>query len=121
MRKAFLKSFTFLAAAVLAAAASASARNSETITIGHQATVGGTSLPAGEYVVSWKTHSPEASVTFRTIDGNQVVTNVPGRIEKRDTHYENDMVVYKEAPDGSRTVVEIRFAGTNTALVFSPA
>jgi hypothetical protein len=121
MRKAFLKSFTFLAAAVLAAAASASARNSETITIGHQATVGGTSLPAGEYVVSWKTHSPEAEVTFRTMHGNQVVANLQGRIEKRDTRYENDMVVYEEAPDGSRKVVELRFAGSNKALVLSPA
>lgn len=121
MHRTLPKAFTFLAVAALAAAASASARNSETITIGHAATVGDSSLAAGEYIVSWKTRSPEATVTFRPLNGNQVVANALGRIEKRNSHYDNDMVVYEESPDGSRKLVEIRFAGTKKALVLSPA
>jgi hypothetical protein len=121
MRRTFPKTFTFLAAAALAAAASASARNSETITIGHQVTVGGASLAAGNYVVSWKTHSPEATVTFRTLRGNQVAANAQARVEKRNVQFDQDTVLYDEAPDGSRKLLEIRLAGTIKAIVFAPA
>jgi len=121
MSRSFTKIFTFLAVAALAAAVPARAGDSQTITIGHDATVGGAFLAAGDYVVSWKTHSPEANVTFQSTRGHKVVvTKAQGRIEKRNVVYDRPMVVYEEAPDGSRKLVELRFEGSNRALVFTP-
>jgi len=121
MSKKFSKPLTFLAVAAMAAAVSARAGDSATITIGHDATVGGTLLAAGEYDLKWKTHSPEAEVTFQSSHGHKVVAKTQGRIEKRNTVFDRYMVVYEEAPDGSRKLVEIRIADTNRALVFTPA
>lgn len=120
MSRTFPKVLTFLAVAAVAAAVSARAGDSETITIGHDATVGGAFLAAGEYVVKWKTHSPEAEVTFQSAQSHKVVTKAQGRLEKRNVVYDHHMVVYEEAPDGSRKLVELRFGGTNRALIFTP-
>ncbi len=120
MTKAFPKVLTFLAAAALAAAASAGARESRTITIGHVAAVEDGSIAPGNYIVSWKTHSPEATVTFETANDHKLVMTAHARVEKRSKAYDNDMVVYHEAPDGSRTVEELRFAGSNKVLVLTP-
>jgi len=121
MSRTFTKVFTFLAVAAMAAAVSARAGDSATITIGHDATVGGTLLVAGEYNVKWKSHSPEAEVTCQSSHGLKVVAKTQGRIEKRNIVFDRDMVVYDEAPDGSHKLVELRFGGTNRALVFTPA
>jgi hypothetical protein len=120
MSKTSTKIFTFLAVVALAAAVSARAGDSETITIGHDATVGGAFLAAGDYVVKWKSHSPEAEVTFQSAQSQRVETKAAGRLEKRNLVYDHHTVVYEEAPDGSRKLVELRFGGTNRALVFTP-
>ena len=121
MSKTFLKAFTFLAVAALVATASAGARDSRTITIGHSATVENGTLAAGNYIISWKSRSPEAGVTFQSAKDQGVVMTAHGRIEKRSDYFDRDMVVYDETPDGSRRLLELRFAGSNKALVLIPA
>ena len=112
MSKTFPKAFTFLAVAALVATASAGARDSRTITIGHSATVENGTLAAGNYIISWKSRSPEAGVTFQSAKDQGVVMTAHGRIEKRSDYFDRDMVVYDETPDGSRRLLELRFAGT---------
>jgi hypothetical protein len=120
MSRSFTKVFSFLAAAALAAAVSARAGDSETVTVGRDATVGGASLVAGDYLVSWKAHRGEANVTFQSRQWGMVVTKAQGRIEKRGTLFEHDAVLFSEARNGSPKLIEIRLGGTNKAIVFTP-
>jgi hypothetical protein len=59
---------------------------------------------------------PDAIVKFE--DGRSVAVSAEGKWVKRDVRYDNDAFVYIMRGDGSRTLVEIRFAGMNQALVF---
>jgi hypothetical protein len=101
---------------LLAAGIPALAENSGTMTLAHDGILHGKALPAGTYGVEWKTHSPEATVQF--VQRYKVVLFTEGRVEKRNKKYECNSVVYDIAADGSRSIIEIRFAGSNKVLVF---
>jgi len=102
---------------LLAAGIPAAAKNARTINFGHAIVLQGKSLPAGKYKVEWQTHSPEATVQI--LHGRQLVVTTDGRVEQRDKINYSDAVVYDTAPDGSMTLLEIRFAGSNKVLVFN--
>jgi hypothetical protein len=59
---------------------------------------------------------PEAIVKFEK-EGS-VLGTTEGKWVKRGVKYEDDAVVYRKNSDGSRTLLEIRFAGMSQALVF---
>jgi hypothetical protein len=107
---------TVTLAILLMAALSAVAQNTRTLKVPYSASLNGKQLAAGEYKVTWQTHSPEATVTFA--QKREVVTTVEGKWVDRDTKYEANSVVYSNNPDGSRTILEVRFAGLKGALVF---
>ena len=101
---------------LLAAGIPALAANSGTMTLAHDGILHGKTLPAGTYSVEWKTHSPEATVQF--VQRYKVVLFTKGSVEKRNKKYEFNSVVCDVAADGSRSIIEIRFAGWNKVLVF---
>ena len=101
----------------LASGIPALAKDSGTVTLQKDAVLKGTTLPAGKYHVQWETHSPEATVEF--VRGRTVVISTEGRVEQRNQKYNKDAVVYNLASDGSRSLVEIRFAASNQVLVFN--
>ena len=101
---------------LLMAALSAVAQNARTLKLPYSASLKGTQLAAGEYKVTWETHSPEATVNF--MHNNAMVATVQGKWVDRDTKYAANAVVYSNNPDGSRTILEIRFSGLKGALVF---
>jgi len=107
---------TVTLAILLMAALSAVAQNARTLKVPYSASVNGKQLAAGEYKVTWQTHSPEATVNF--MQKKEVVATVQGKWVDRDTKYEANGVVYSNNPDGSRTIMEVRFAGLKGALVF---
>ena len=98
------------------AIAPAFAKNSRNLSFASPATLNGTPIPAGDYQVTWQTHSPEATVTIA--NGKRLVIAANGRWEERNIAYESSAVVYDMKSDGSRAIVEIRFAGLRGALVF---
>jgi len=102
---------------LLAAGIPAAAKNSRTINIDHAVVLQGKNLPAGKYKVEWQTHSPEATVQF--LRKRQLVVSTEGRVEQRDKTSSYDTIVYDTAPDGSVTLLEIRFAGSNKVLVLN--
>ncbi len=110
------KKVSMVVAMLVFASVSALAKNSKTLRIAYDATLNGTRIPAGYYEVTWQTHSPEATVTLA--DSKRVVVSTNGRWEARNIKYENNAVVYDTNDDGSRTILEIRFAGLKGALVF---
>ena len=91
-------------------------KDTRRLTLTGAATLNGAQVPAGEYNVSWVSHSPEATVTFQT--GHDVVATAEGKWVDRHTPYQQNAVVVETNPDGSRSIVEIRFAGMSEALVF---
>jgi hypothetical protein len=102
---------------LLAAGIPGLAANARTVTLRHDAVLSGTSLSAGKYNIQWQTHSPEATVQF--VRRHKLVLSTEGRVEARNKSYDHDAVVYNAAPDGSMSLVEIRFAGSSDVLVFN--
>ncbi len=108
--------FTPLLAIFLVASASALAKNSRSFNLTYSASLNGTQLAAGEYRVTWESHSPGATVTFT--NSKNVVATAQGKLVERDVKYERNAVVYETNADGSRIITEIRFGGTKQAIVF---
>ena len=102
---------------LLAAGLPAAAKNSRTISINHAIMLHGKNLPAGKYTVEWQTHSPEATVQF--LQKRQLVAATEGRVEQRDKTYDANAAVYETLPDGSVSLLELRFAGSNKVLVIN--
>lgn len=101
----------------LALAFSASANKSKTLSFRTEVTLNGSKLPTGFYEVSWVSHSPEVTVTF--VKAGQIMVTAVGKWVDRDVKYDTDTVVYTNNPDGSHTLLEIRFASRKQALVFT--
>jgi hypothetical protein len=108
---------TLLIFVLLAMNLSAWANNGKTISFRTEVTLNGNKLPAGFYEISWVSHSPEATVTFARIGQPMVVAM--GKWVERGEKYRADALVYSNNPDGSHTLLEIRFAGRTQALVFA--
>jgi len=82
-------------------------------------TPNGTEIMGGVYDVTYKSHSPTATVTFK--QGKRVVATVDGKWVDRDVKYDSDAIVYRTEPDGTRNLLEIRFAGMRRALLLDNA
>jgi len=111
-----VRRLTVTLAILLMAALSAVAQNTRTLKVPYAASLNGKQLAAGEYTVTWATHSPEATVNF--VQKKAVVVTAEGKWVDRDTKYQANAVVYSNNSDGSRTILEVRFAGMKGALVF---
>jgi uncharacterized protein YfaP (DUF2135 family) len=111
-----VRRLTVMLAILLLAALSAVAQNARTLKVPYSASLNGKQLAAGEYKVTWETHSPEATVNF--MQKQAVVATVEGKWVDRDIKYPANAIVYSRNPDGSRTILEVRFAGLKGALVF---
>lgn len=96
---------------------SAWANNGKTLPFRTEVILNGSKLPSGFYEISWVSHSPEATVTF--VKAGQVMVTAMGRWVERGAKYNADALVYTNNPDGSHTLLEIRFAGRKQALVFA--
>jgi hypothetical protein len=91
-------------------------RGSRIFTFPFALTLNGTQVPAGDYTISWESYSPDASVKFAL---NYDVVATPGaKWVKRDVSYQNNAFAWRHNRDGSRSLIEIRFAGMSRALVF---
>lgn len=113
------KRFALLMLMIFAVNLTMLANNEKTLPFRTEVTLNGNKLPAGFYEISWVSHSPEATVTF--VRAGQVMVTAMGKFVERDTKYKADALVYSNNADGSHTLLEIRFAGSKQALVFTGA
>lgn len=104
-------------AAGFAAGAGAPAKDAGNLILRYDATVAGNHLTGGKYNVQWKTHSPEATVTF--MHGGKVVATAEGKVVERGSKYDSNQVVYDQTADGTRVISEIRFGGSSQVIVFN--
>ena len=98
------------------AAATAFAKDHATITLGTAVSINGTTLQQGKYKVTWTSLSPEATVTFSR--GHKTLATAEGKWVDRNRQYNTDQVLYSNDGDGTRKIIELRFAGMSQALVF---
>jgi SPOR domain len=91
-------------------------RGSHSFSLPSGLTFNGSYIPVGDCVISWESYVPDAIVKFEK-DGS-VRATAEGKWVRRSVRYDGDAVVYRKNGDGSRTLLEIRFAGMSQALVF---
>ena len=115
-RNAYCKLFASVIAIFLVATISGFAKESRTVKVIHSASVGGTVIAPGEYKLQWKSHGSDATVTL--MKGKKVVTTAPAQVVDRDAEYDRSAVVYETGSDGSRSIIEMRFADSKRVLVF---
>jgi hypothetical protein len=78
-----------------------------------------TTIPFGDYTISWESYSTDAVVKFA--NEQSVVLTTQGKLLKQPFWHDRNAFVYKRNADGSLTLLEIRFGGTNQSLVFRSA
>lgn len=105
-------------ALALSFAAGAQAKDSRSIVLHHDATLGGAALTSGKYDVQWETHSPQATVTF--VQKKKVVATAEGKVVDRGHKFDADQVIYDETEQGSRVIRELRFRGSSEVIEFHP-
>jgi SPOR domain/PilZ domain len=91
-------------------------RGSRNLVLRSGVTLNGTHMPVGECTISWESYVSDAVVKF--VHDSDVVATTSGKWVKREVKYTDDAYVYRKNGDGSRTLLEIRFAGMRQALVF---
>jgi len=72
-------------------------------------------LRLGDFEVAWESYSPDAIVKL-VKDGTAVKT-APAKWVSRDVPYEHDEILYRGTGQGSRTLLELHFAGARQTLV----
>ena len=103
-------------ALTLALSASALAKpRSENITLYHDATVNGTALPAGDYVVKYETEGNNAQVKF--MKGNKEVATATGQVKTLSKKSPSNQVLYTDQ-GSTHSISEIDFGGKETGISF---
>jgi len=91
-------------------------RGSHDLTMLSNVTLNGTRVPVGDYTIRWESYINDAAVKLER--NNSVVSSAEGRWVKRGARFQRNAYMYRKNGDGSKTLLEIQFAGMNQALVF---
>jgi cell division protein FtsN len=91
-------------------------RGSRAFKFSYMLRLNGARIPVGECSVRWESYSSLVIVQF--VQNNDVVATVDGKWAKRDVMYNQSAYGFTRSSDGSRDLVELRFAGMRQALVF---
>jgi hypothetical protein len=86
------------------------------ITLSDPVLLAGKQLGPGDYLVRWKTSSPEATVRLET--RGTVVAELTARVEERDQAADRDTVLTAKNAAGELVLKEIRIRGKKQVLVF---
>ena len=107
--------FAVLALSVMLAVTAFAKPRSENITLYHDATVNGTSLPAGEYTVKYDVEGSNAQVWF--MQGSKQVATATGQVKTLSKKTGSSQVVL-DTDGNMRSISEIDFGGKDVALTF---
>jgi len=103
----------FLGAALLLATSSF-ASNRGGMELMSSATVNGTAIPAGTYSLKWEGNG--ANVELSIMKGSKVVATTPARLIDLNQSSTGDSAVLRDNGGGSKSLVEVHFAGKKYAL-----
>jgi len=80
------------------------------------AILNGAQVPAGMYELTCETQGSAVRVTL--LKDGQFVATAPGVWVKTGIKYSEDQALLRVNPEGSKSLIEIRFAGASRAIVF---
>ncbi|HEY4932686.1 MAG TPA: hypothetical protein VII23_14050 [Terriglobales bacterium] len=88
------------------------------ITLYHDASLSGTNLPAGEYIVKYDVDGSNAQVKF--LKGNKEVASASGQVKTLTRKPGANQLVFNNSGD-ALIIGEIDFGGNDTAISFESA
>lgn len=88
---------------------------SENVTLYHDATLNGTTIPAGEYVVKYEVDGSTANVKF--VKGNKEVASASGQVKTLNRKVDANQVVLNNG-GAVPSISEIDFGGKTSAISF---
>lgn len=91
-------------------------RGTRDFMFGSGVTLNGTTLPVGDFEISWESFVNAAKVKFSQRD--EVLMKTEGRWVKQPMRFRHNEFVYIKSPNGTRTLIEVHFSGMDRALVF---
>jgi hypothetical protein len=103
-----------LAMAVLFATSAFAAANKASVEINKDVVVGGKTLVAGKYTVTWEGQGQ--NVDLSVAKGKQLIVKTPAHLLDLPRISANDAVVVKDNPDGTCALSQIQFSGKKYAL-----
>ena len=115
-RKNSLGVSVLVLALVLTASAPAFANNTRHVTLHQDMVLLGTTLQAGEYTISWASHSATATVTVSR--KKDVLATAEGKLVERGKKYDRNAILFDTSADGTNAIREIRLGGSSQAIVF---
>ena len=101
-------------AVVLVLSATAALAGSADVFLRNGTTVGGKSLPAGQYTIRWSGAGDSLSV--KVTGGGRELAKVPAALETRAEASANDGVLYEKSGENAWKIKEVRFAGKKEVL-----
>src|SRR5882724_9130357 len=90
------------------------AANKESIEISKDVVVGGKTLTAGKYTVTWEGQGQ--NVDLSVAKGKQLIVKTPAHLLDLPMISANNAVVVKDNPDGTRALSQIQISGKKYAL-----
>jgi hypothetical protein len=108
--------FALLALALTLSVSAFAKPRSETITLYQDASINGTNLPAGDYVLKYDVDGTNAQVKF--MKGSKEVASANGQVKTLTKKPDSSQVILDTAGN-SRSISEIDFRGKDTALSFA--
>ena len=108
--------FALLALALTLSVSAFAKPKSESITLYQDASINGTNLPAGEYVVKYDVDGSNAQVKF--MKGGKEVATANGQVKTLTKKPDSSQVVLDNSGN-SRSISEIDFGGKDTAISFA--
>jgi hypothetical protein len=112
------RKFAVLAAVLglgLAPLATAAGRQSVTVELSNDTSLGGTRIPAGKYKITWTASGEQADV--QVAQGKKVVATTRAKLVERDRAAVDDEVVSRKDASGALAMSEVHLRGEKSVLV----
>jgi len=109
----FVVRYTVLGLALMLSLSALAKEKSESLTLFHDASLNGTNLPAGDYVVKYDVDGSNAQVKF--MQGKKEVASASGQVKTLQKKATSNQVVLSNQ---GRSIQEIDFGGKDTAITF---
>ena len=77
----------------------------------------GQEIPQGQYQVSWKKNGTDDQITFLVHKGTRIIATANGKFVEREEKAANDSLIYKPNGNGTKEIIEVRFARKSRAIV----
>jgi len=108
--------YTVMALALMLSLSALAKEQSQNVTLYHDATLNGATVPAGEYTVKYDVDGSNAQVKF--MQGKKEVASATGQVKNLSKKAPSNQIVL-DTDNNARNISEIDFGGKDTAITFA--